>query len=203
MKTTRLAKGLFLLTCLLYTATATAITAKQVLDKTAANVSNKGGVTATFSMSNANLSQMGGTLKLKGNKFFASTTHVTVWFNGKTQWTYMKNNDEVNVSNPNASQLQMLNPYTFINLYKKGYDCTMTQSEGNYVVHLKAQAATSNIKEAYVTIDKTFRPKQVRMLQGKGWTTINITDFQKSKLDDDIFNFNSKDYPKAEIIDLR
>jgi hypothetical protein len=41
------------------------------------------------------------------------------------------------------------------------------------------------------------------MLQGKNWTTINISNFKAKNQSNDIFSFNSKDYPKAEIIDLR
>jgi hypothetical protein len=41
------------------------------------------------------------------------------------------------------------------------------------------------------------------MRQQKGWTTINITGFKQSKLSDGMFRFNSKDFPNAEVIDLR
>jgi hypothetical protein len=56
----------------------------------------------------------------------------------------------------------------------------------------------------YLVINqKTSVPSQVRMKQKKGWTTIDIRDFKKANLADGMFRFNSKDFPKAEVIDLR
>ena len=86
-------------------------TAKEVLDKTAATVSNKGGAQASFTISGQSMNASG-TIAIKGKKFHATTAQATIWFDGKTQWTYMKNNDEVNISNPTESQLAAINPYT-------------------------------------------------------------------------------------------
>ena len=62
----------------------------------------------------------------------------------------------------------------------------------------------AKIKELFVTVDKkNYQPKQVKMLQGKKWTTFDISNIKKEKLADGQFRFNSKDFPKAEIIDLR
>jgi hypothetical protein len=41
------------------------------------------------------------------------------------------------------------------------------------------------------------------MRQQKGWTTIDISGFKQSKLSAGMFRFNSKDFPNAEVIDLR
>lgn len=183
--------------------TATAQTAKSVLDKAAQTITVKEGVKANFKMTGSH-GHTSGTILIKGKKFHATTTVATIWFDGKTQWTYMKNNDEVNVSNPTEAQLQAINPYNFINLYKRGYNYTINTAGKDYVVHLLANSGERKIKELFVTVDKkNYQPKQVKMLQGKKWTTFDITNIKKEKLADGQFRFNSKDFPKAEIIDLR
>lgn len=177
--------------------------AKSVLDKAAATITAPQGVKANFKM-NATSGSTSGTIAIKGKKFYATTPQATVWFDGKTQWTYMENNDEVNVSNPTEAQLQAINPYNFINLYKRGYNYTINTAGKDYVVHLLANSGERKIKELFVTVDKkNYQPKQVKMLQGKKWTTFDITNIKKEKLADGQFRFNSKDFPKAEIIDLR
>jgi outer membrane lipoprotein-sorting protein len=177
-------------------------TAKQVLDKTAAVVSAKSGAKASFSIK-GNQMNASGTIAIKGKKFQATTPQATVWFDGKTQWTYLKKNDEVNIANPSEAELAAINPYNFIYLYKNGYKYTMEKKSGNFIVHLTATGKRS-IQEMYITINqKTYIPSQIRMHQQKGWTTINITGFQQSKLSDGMFRFNSKDFPNAEVIDLR
>ncbi len=182
---------------------AMAQTARSVLDKTAAVLGNKGGVSARFTISGGQGGTTSGSIYVKGRKFHATVPVATVWFDGRTQWTYMKRNNEVNVNNPSESELQAINPYNFINIYKSGYTYSMTTSGGNYTVHLKASASRS-IKEMYVVVDKkSYVPSQIRMLRSGKWTTINVTNFKKATLNDSMFRFNSSDYPSAEVIDLR
>ncbi len=177
-------------------------TAKEVLDKTAAVVSAKGGAQASFTISGQNMNASG-TIAVKGKKFHASTPQATIWFDGKTQWTYMKKNDEVNIANPTESQLAAINPYNFIYMYQKGYNYTMEKKGGNFVVHLTATGKKS-IQEMYLTIgQKSYTPSQVRYKTAKGWTTIDIRNFKTANLADGVFRFNSKDFPHAEVIDLR
>ena len=183
--------------------TANAQSAKSVLDKAAASVTVASGVKANFRMTTTT-GNTSGTIAIKGKKFYATTPQAKIWFDGKTQWTYLKNNDEVNVSNPTEAQLQAINPYNFINLYKNGYTYTMNTAGTNYVIHLTSNSADRKIKELFITVNKkSYEPMQVKMLQGKKWTTFDITSIKKEKSADSQFRFNSKDFPKAEIIDLR
>lgn len=178
-------------------------TATSVLDKAAATVTMKEGVKADFKMTGS-MGSTSGTIVIKGKKFHATTPQASIWFDGKTQWTYMKNNDEVNISTPNESQLQAINPYNFINLYKKGYQATMNSSGNSHVVHLTASSADRKIQELFVMVDKkTYQPTQVKLLQGKKWTIFDITNLKKQATADSEFRFNPKDFPHAEIIDLR
>ena len=178
-------------------------TAKSVLDKTAASITVKQGVTAKFKMTGSQGS-VSGTIAVKGKKFHATTTVATIWFDGKTQWTYMKNNDEVNISTPTEAQLQAINPYNFINLYKNGYDYTLNKAGRDYIVHLTATSKDKKIKELFITVDKkSYHPTQVKLLQGKKWIVFDITDLKQQNISDSQFRFNAKDFPKAEVIDLR
>lgn len=177
--------------------------AKKLLDKVAAKVNAKNGATASFTIKGDKIAQQSGNISIKKNMFMASTGNAMVWYNGKTQWTYLKKNEEVNISTPSASAQASMNPYTFINIYKKGYDMSMQQTSSGKQVHLTAQNKKASIKEMYILVDKTDNIKQVRMLQGSGWITITISGLKSKALPDSYFTFNRKDYPKAEIIDLR
>ena len=193
----------FLITAMLMSVATYGQTAKSVLDKAAATVSAKEGIRANFRMSGTH-GNTKGSIAIKGRKFYATTPQATVWFDGKTQWTYMKNNDEVNVANPTESQLQAINPYNFINLYKKGYNYTLNKSGNDYVVHLTASNPQTKIKEMFISVDKkSYHPTQIKMLQGNKWTIFYITDLRKEALPDSQFRFNAKDFPTAEVIDLR
>ena len=78
---------------------------------------------------------------------------------------------------------------------------TANKNPTYYEMHLKAQK--NNIREVYITVNKKYQPTQIKVLNDKGWSTITITNFKTAKLSDSIFRFNDKDYPQAEVIDLR
>lgn len=176
--------------------------AKQVLDKTAAAIQNKAGITCDFTLKGGQMND-NGSISIKDRKFQVTTPDVIIWFDGKTQWTYMKKNDEVNVATPSESEIQAINPYNFIYMYKKGYKYTMTKKGGSYEIHLTS-TAQKGLREMYVTVNqKTYIPSQIRIRHKKGWNTIDIRNFKKATLSDGQFRFNAKDFPSAEVIDLR
>lgn len=178
--------------------------ARKVLDKTAAEVGNKGGATADFTLTNKKVGSVSGSLSIKGNMFHAITGNAIVWYNGKTQWSYLKSTEEVNVTTPTEAQQMKMNPYRFINMYKSGYDLGLSEKGDKYWVHLNAQNKQRSVQELYILIDaKSYRPSQVKMRQGNEWTTITIRNFKAKNIANSTFSFNAKDYPKAEVIDLR
>lgn len=194
--------ALFAFHCSLFTSQTVAQTAKAVLDKTASVVSNKSGAKASFTIKGDQMNASG-TIAIKGRKFQAATPQASIWFDGKTQWTYLKKNDEVNIATPSVEEQQAINPYNFINMYKNGYKYTMEKKNGHFIVHLTASGKKS-ISEMYITINqKSYVPSQVRYKTGKGWIIIDIRNFKAASLADGLFRFNAKDFPNAEVIDLR
>lgn len=178
--------------------------AKKILDKTTAIIGNRGGASANFKISGVKVGSATGSIAIKGNKFHARAGNAIVWFNGKTQWSYLKSTNEVNVTTPSEAQRMRMNPYTFISMYKSGYTLGMTPKGANYQVHMKAQNAQRSVQEVYLTINKkTYKPSIIKMREGQKWTTITITNFRTANLSDAVFTFNAKDFPSAEVIDLR
>ena len=174
--------------------------ATRVLDKATQKVSIGRGVQMNFSISSTKIKQSG-TITIKGKKFRATTPIATIWYDGKTQWTYNKKSDEVNIASPSASTQQSMNPYYFLNLYKQGYTKSMTKTGKVYDIHLVGKGR--KISEMYVTIDKNYNLKQIKIKQGNEWMTISVSGVRNVTPSDSFFRFNSKDYPKAEVIDLR
>lgn len=178
--------------------------ARALLDRTAKIVGRAGGISASFSMQHPTNGNISGSIAVKGNKFNARTSQAVVWYNGKTQWTYLKKNDEVNVSTPTLAQQQMMNPYTFVNIYKHGYNMSAKKSGSSSEVHLTAQNKKQGIQEMYITVsNKTAMPSKIKMKHSGKWYTVSIGSISTKNLPNSMFTFNSKDYPSAEVIDLR
>ena len=165
--------------------------ARKTLDKVASVIGNKSSARASFTISGSKIGKQTGSIAVKGSKFCARTPKAIMWYNGKTQWTYMA-----------ASKQQAMNPYAFISLYKKGYRLSQKIQGSTRLVHMVATGRQA-ISEMYITVNAKYVPTQVRMLQKGQWVTISISNFSRKAISDSEFVFNSKDYPTAEIIDLR
>lgn len=179
--------------------------ATKILDTAAAKYKQAGGVKINYTYTLG--SEHGtGVLKSDGNKFVNDTGNIIVWFNGKSLWTLVKENEEVNLTNPTESEIAKLNPNSYLNLYKKGYKASKGKSTSVYhEVILQATSAKATIQKIIVKIDKkTYQPTYIH-LTGKGLNSeINITQYQTfQKFSVGTFTFNSKQYPDYELIDLR
>jgi outer membrane lipoprotein-sorting protein len=207
---------LMLLLCLGVSVHVDAQSAKSVLDKTAATFTEKGAVKAEFVIKHflgqtQNGQPMTGSILLNGKKFKLNAEGITTWFDGKTQWTFVPENEEVNVTEPTDEELQSINPYTFLNFYKKGYkykfgNTKSFQGKNIYEVVLIAKSQKQDIKQVVLFVEKsTHQLMQIKFRQGtNNWMSITVTSFKGGqKVSDSTFSFDKKDAPNAEIIDLR
>ncbi|WP_294481152.1 LolA-like putative outer membrane lipoprotein chaperone [uncultured Bacteroides sp.] len=190
--------------------------AKVVLDKTAEAFRKAGGVKADFTIKAVTSGLVEGTengsIQLKGEKFVLTTSDMITWFDGNTQWSYVVRNDEVNVSNPTPEELQQINPYTFLYMYQKGFAYRMGakknfRGKAVWEVVLTAKDKKQDLERVtlYVTKDK-YEPLYI-CLEQRGQQTSNeitVTNYQTGlKYADNVFIFDKKQYPHAEVIDLR
>ena len=190
--------------------------AKAVLEKTAEAFKKAGGVRADFTLKAVNDGRLegreNGIIQLKGEKFMLKTSETTTWFDGKTQWSYMVRNDEVNVSNPTQEELQQINPYTFLYMYQKGFSyklgATKTfRGKSVWEVVLTARDKKQELERITLFVTKdTYEPLYI-LLQQRGQQTrneITVTSYQTGQnYTDRVFTFDKKQYPNAEVIDLR
>ncbi len=214
MKTKKILTALAALLCVCLPSISQAQNARQVFDKTANALKSHAGIEAKFEAAvfkgKELAGETAGIIYVKGDKFCITSNAMITWFDGTTQWTMLGGSDEVNVTTPSQEEIQKINPYTFVNLYKKGYKLELTHTTYNgktyYEARMKANSSKQRIAEMRIVIDPaTYQPYSIRIREGKeDWTRIRVRDMQTGKTwQDEFFRFNSKDYPNAEVIDLR
>lgn len=199
-------KAIFLLACVISTfVTAKAQDATRVLDKAAATMKASGDVKIGFTLS-ANAVTSTGYVKLQGQKFVVNTGGSITWFDGKTMWSYVKKNEEVNITTPTAEDVAKMNPYAFLTFYKKGYIAKMGNSSAKEYEVVLTGNGTTHYEKVVLRINKsTNYPSCIEMITSKGgMTCIKCNSFQKNqKYKDLTFQFNKKNYPNVEVVDLR
>lgn len=190
--------------------------AADILDRAARAYESSDGIKAAFSMNTRSTQQkinesFEGAIQIKGAKFKYETPDMIVWFDGKTQWTYLTRSEEVNVTTPSGDELQQTNPLLILKSYK-----------GNYEVSLKGQSTSATGKATYDVVLVPKKAKDIEKIELQIEKNNNLptgiiinakrdirTAIRISKLQtsvnqpDATFVFNAKDYPEAEIIDLR
>lgn len=184
--------------------------AETVMNRTAEAFRQAGGIKATFTV-RAREGVSEGTIYLKGEKFVLESAGVKTWFDGRTQWSYVASNDEVNITEPTAEELQSLNPYAWLYMYKQGYKLKMGKNnaagKSAYEVVMNAADPHQDLQCIILYVAKdTYRPLKISMAQrgGKNATLIVVNDFQTGQsYPDRFFTFDKKAYPSAEEIDLR
>jgi len=185
--------------------TAFAQDASKILEKTSAALRGAGDAKVGFTMSAEGGSQVG-YIKLSGQKFVVNMAGTITWFDGKTMWNYVKKNEEVNVTTPTAAEVAKMNPYAFITFYKKGYTAKMGKSTNKEYEVILTGDGNSPFSNVVLKLNKsTYYPTNIKMTSAKGGTTtINCNSIAKNqKYPATTFQFNKKNYPKAEIVDLR
>ncbi len=197
---------LSIIACLLTFASISAQDAKTVLDKASANFRKCPSVSVAYTVSNGGDSEKGN-ITLQGQKFCNNMSNMTIWFDGTTMWSLNKENEEVNVTTPSASQVAKMNPYAFLAIYKKGYNVAFGKNTAQYYeVVLTAQNDKSAVKKLTVHLNRsTYQPVSVVMSHQKtGDMNITINSYKKGKKQaDSAYQFNKKKYPGVEVIDLR
>ena len=171
--------------------------AREILDKTANALQQAGGIRATFGGTG------NGTLLLKGNQFYLNSGGIQSWFDGKTQWSYLESSEEVNVSNPTPEELQTINPYALLSIYKNGYNYKYAGTKSrNGRQGFEVILTPEKIQDI---TSQTYQPLYIKVEQSnKSANEIIVTSYQTNQpLDNAMFKFDKKKFPNAEVIDLR
>ena len=154
-----------------------------------------------------------GTLQLKGTNYKLEFKGQTIFCDSKTQWTYIKESNEVQINNaPDPNATDNINPVNIFTLYEKGYKFKYEKEDvlnGVKVDVINLYPLNPDKKSFHtiqLSIDKA--KKQIvsaKILNKNGTTnTITVKNFTaNSEMVDTIFTFNKADYKGVEVVDLR
>lgn len=181
-----------------------------ILDKASAKLKKSEGITVEFNMTNERGTQKG-SLDMLDKKFHSTLDGYETWYDGTNLWTYLSNNQEVNLSEPSEEQLSKINPYYFLDMYKKGYSVSRGDDTPKYnEIVLTARKKKTSILKVVLRVSKTDNNLQyLKVFQPRNrFTEISVVSYKtgqvkNKKFTDNTFKFDQKKYPNADIIDLR
>ena len=152
-----------------------------------------------------------GTIQLKGDKYRLNVADQDIISDGKTVWTYMKDANEIQLNNASKDSSQ-ITPANFLTLYEKGFLFKFMgeEKEGGMAYQLVELVPIDPKKKSVVKVKLKISKKdqmiqQARLIDKNGTVVTYKVEkfFPDSASADSLFNFNTKNYPGAEVIDLR
>ncbi len=183
---------------------ATAQTAQQALDNCAKVLRDTPSITIKFTlMQGAHSAQCN--LTMSKNSYCLTSTALTVWYDGHTQWAYNPSDKEVTITEPTAAELVSSNPLAIVQNYAIAYSVKKLADKGS-VIEMIAKSKNNEIRKAVVTINQANGlPSKIVATLSSGHTfTATVTSVVKGKsLPASTFKFNKAKYPSAVINDLR
>jgi outer membrane lipoprotein-sorting protein len=149
-----------------------------------------------------------GKIVLKNNKFFADMSEFMVWYNGKTQWSYMLNTNEVSIIEPDENEVASINPLLLLKTVNENSSKQFDKSSStkNQTIIIKPKKNQGNFTSIALTLDKATNSLVSIVINSKdkSITKIEITNFKKDvKYQDTYFTFDIKKYKGVYVNDLR
>jgi outer membrane lipoprotein-sorting protein len=150
-----------------------------------------------------------GTFTLKGNKFVLDMDAMKVWFDGKTQWAYNQQNNEVSITEPTEKELSETNPMAILSGYKA--KCLIKfsskiKSAQNHCIEMTPKVKNKDVAKIEVQVNKTNgNLVSIKLINHNGSTSLlTASNFQKElKVSDNFFVFNQTKYKGIAVNDLR
>ena len=192
--------------------------AKGILDQVSAKTRSFKTISADFSFSMENKAMSineknDGSIKLKGQKYFVDLpgAGIKVYSDGKTNWNYMKQGNQVTISTIDEDSGELMDPSSLFSIYEKGFTSKFVAEKtvGGKVVYqieLFPDKKQFDVSKISIEINKATMMIQSAQLFGTDGNMygIIVKKMETNKeFPDAEFAFDAKKFPDVEIIDLR
>jgi outer membrane lipoprotein-sorting protein len=192
--------------------------AKEILDKVSEKTRSFKSVSADFifSMKNEEIEideSNQGTIKIKGKKYCVSLPDVGMQMisDGTTLWNYMKDGNQVTISNLEDAGNDLMDPSSLFTIYEQGFNSKFVEEKKNgsktvYVIDLFPDTDEHGVSKITILIDKSNLMIQSAVLHEIGGNLYSIEVKRiatNQNLSDTEFIFDASKYDDIEEIDLR
>lgn len=146
-----------------------------------------------------------GTMKLDNDRYSLVMENMKVWCDGKVQWSYMKDIDEVYITGADSEEAQNLSPLYIMEKYRENYSMALVDKGASAMVVLTSKES-EEVERLELVIDKeTARLQSLFVyMSAQGKVEVFLNNYVAK------CSFGRKEYecpvnafPTAEIIDMR
>ncbi|MDA3816368.1 MAG: outer membrane lipoprotein carrier protein LolA [Prolixibacteraceae bacterium] len=186
--------------------------AKKILDKVSEQTRSYISITTDFDfiMENKEVDIRevnSGYIILQNNKYKLNLNGIEIFNNGETQWTYMPDAEEVNISEAVTDENDYMNPANIFTMYENGFSYKLIGEtpSGNYKIELSPDEI-NEFSKITLEIENDSHQIDKAIMTGTDGNSyiINLKNWDVSKeYPETTFEFNAGEHPSVNIIDLR
>ncbi|WP_163323636.1 LolA family protein [Draconibacterium mangrovi] len=192
--------------------------AKKILDEVSAKTKEIKSMSASFVFSLVNEEievndKFNGNIKVKGKKYCVQLPDmgVEVFSNGETIWNYMKDGNQVTISNIDDESSELMDPSSLFSIYERGFRSEFVEekTEGGktlYHINLFPDSDTYDVTMIEVAIDKAemmIHSATLHSTDGNLYGILVKEMDTNTGFDDSEFVFNAANHADVEVIDFR
>jgi len=188
-----------------------------ILDRVAAKTSRMKSIQADFELiiedrKEKTRNSAAGSLLLKQNKYRIISGGSTILYDGKTMWTYVEENNEVTVTEPDIQEGDLFsNPYRILALYKSDFKYRYVREvTRNGTRYHEIDLFPKNLDQSYsrIKLYTGVKDDMPQIITSVGKDGIDYTVYLKNflldrEIGDATFVFDPAMYKKVEVIDMR
>ncbi|MGI4872893.1 MAG: LolA family protein [Janthinobacterium lividum] len=151
-----------------------------------------------------------GDVTVSGQKYHLTASGQEVINDGKTTWTYLKNENEVNIAEADPTN-QDMSPSQMYTMYKKGYKYQLLKpvKEGGITydqIELTPDNKTNDVFKVQLLVSQADKAiKSVKTFKKNGTrTTFSLRNFKPNvPVTASTFAFDKATHPGVKVVDLR
>lgn len=184
-----------------------ALSSEEIMKRTAANVNGAPSMTFRFTATTGDGARTTGTLTMCRSRFVMQTAVQSVWYDGRSLWSYAPSAGETNLSEPLPEELLEINPFDILNQHASLYSIKKLSPVGkDERIELTARKKSMAVRRAVLVVNHaTMLPTAIDVtFSNSARMSIVISSAQKGKaLPASAFTYPKAKYPKVKVIDLR
>ncbi|MBQ5895202.1 MAG: outer membrane lipoprotein carrier protein LolA [Bacteroidaceae bacterium] len=188
-----------------------AVDANAVLDKSLASLKSSLPVRmdydyVVFDDNDEQLQRDKGFIYMDNNRYALLMQDMKVWCDGTTQWSYMREVDEIYVTDADSDEAQNLSPLYVMEHYREGFSASAVNQGGVVTVTLQAVDGDTDVENVQLLIlESDYRlVAMVISMSGQGGVLVELDGYvAKCGVGDDVYRCPVDEFAGCEIIDMR
>ena len=187
-----------------------AVDASAVLDKALAGLKKSLPVRMdydyeVFDVDGEQLQSDKGIIYIDNNRYALLMQDMKVWCDGKVQWSYMREVDEIYVTDADSDEAQNLSPLYIMEYYREGYSASAVSEGGTVAVTLKSMSGGDvESVQLFIRESDCRLVSMVISMPGQGSVLVKLDGYVANcGVGDEVFKCPVDEFAGCEIIDMR